>query len=180
MMVNIGQSVPYVSCYDWGQKVLDDLVATIRPDVVVTSDRPVLTTPENPTRDSASLAQIGDGMATYWRTLLAHHIAVVPIRETPEMGFDVPQCLADKSVEDCTASAEATITPDPPTVIATQQMNGAVHLVDMNAVICPDGRCTPVVGRIVKFRDTHHLTATYVESITPVFTAKLLATGAFG
>jgi SGNH domain (fused to AT3 domains) len=180
MMINIGQTVPYTSCYDWGRAVLNDLLTTIKPDVVVTSDRPVLGTPDNPIRGPASRAQIGDGMATYWRILLAHHIAVVPIRESPEIGFDVPQCLAEKSVEDCTVPLGDTITPDAPTVIATREVGDAVHLVDMNSVICPAGRCTPVVGRIVKFRDTHHLTATYVESITPEFTAKLLATGAFG
>jgi hypothetical protein len=180
MMVNSGQSVPYTSCYDWGRAVLHDLLTTIRPDVVVTSDRPVLGTPQHLTPGQDSRTQIGDGMLPYWRTLLAHHIAVVPIRESPEMGFDVPQCLAVRTVQQCTVAADVTIAPDLPTVVATRQLDGAVQLVDMNPVICPHGSCPPVVGNIVKFRDKHHLTATYVDSITPIFTAKLLATGAFG
>jgi hypothetical protein len=179
MTVNTGFTTPYTSCHAWGVAAMHDVLTRIKPDVVVTSDRPVLGTPQHLTPGPASLAQIGAGMATYWRKLLAHHIAVVPIRESPEMGFDVPTCLRYNSVSACTVRAAKAVTKNPPTVVAARAMKGAVHLVDMNAVICPHGTCRPIAGRIVKFRDLHHLTYTYVRSIAWKLKPKLLATGAF-
>jgi hypothetical protein len=180
MTINSGETVPYEACHTWGQAVLQDVLTKIKPDVVITSDRPVLGTPDHPTPGTASFAQIGEGMATYWRTLLDHHIAVAPIRESPEMGFDVPTCLAHNSIAACTVPASIAVTANPPTVAGVRDIGSAVHLVSMNKVICPDGTCTPVDGHIVKFRDRHHLTYTYVMTLVPQLQRRLLATGAFG
>jgi hypothetical protein len=179
MAVNTGETVPYTACHAWGEAAMQDILTTIKPDVVITSDRPVLGTVDYPTPGPESLAEIGHGMATYWHTLLDHNIAVVPIRESPEMGIDIPTCLRDNSVAACTVPASQAITPDPPTVVAARELGTKVHLVDMNHVICPHDTCKPVVGRIVKFRDLHHLTNTYVQVIAAKFATKLLATGAF-
>jgi hypothetical protein len=180
MTINLGSSAPYSSCHTWGRAVLRDLLDRIHPNVVITSNRPVLGTTAHPHAGPAAFADIGRGMATYWRVLLAHHIAVVPIRESPEMGFDVPHCLATSTPAACSRPARSVVTPNPPNVIAARELGGRAPLVDLNPVICPHGVCRAVEGRIVVFRDVHHLTATYVASIAPKVRHALLATERFG
>jgi hypothetical protein len=174
MTVNSRHTDPYVSCHEWGANALHSLL-TLKPDVVITSDRPVLGIPGHPTADAHTLAAIGDGMATYWRTLLAHHIPVVAIRESPEMGIDEPVCLQQSkgALGPCSVRAADAITPDPPTVVAARQV-AAARLIDMNRFICTD-TCIPVVGNVLVFRDRHHITATYSATTAPYLLRALLA-----
>lgn len=177
MLVNSGHTDPYTSCYQWGKDVMSDLLNKIKPNVVLTTARPVLGTPQHPP-GPAAFAQIASGAATYWRTLIKHHIRVVGMHESPEMGIDIPTCLAHHARSACNVPAAKAITKNPPTALAAGLVP-ASHLVSLNAVICPSGVCTATYGNIVKFRDVHHLTATYVEFIEPQIRQRLLATKAF-
>jgi SGNH domain (fused to AT3 domains) len=167
MTVNIGETAPYTRCHDWGVSVLRTLLTRLRPDVVITSDRPVLGVPGHPRPDSATRAAIGHGMATYWRALIAHHIPAVAIRESAELGIDEPSCLrsAGHAAASCTVAAADAIIPDPPTVVAAAEVPAA-HLIDMNRYVCA-ARCRPIVGNVLVFRDAHHLTATYAATTAP-------------
>ena len=54
--------------------------------------------------------------------------------------------------------------------IANQLIHAArsfsnVAFIDMNNVVCPNGTCTAVVDGILAYRDTHHLSAEYVEAM---------------
>ena len=39
----------------------------------------------------------------------------------------------------------------------------------MNDLICPDGRCAPVVGNVYTYWDGNHLTPDYVRTLAPIF-----------
>ena len=81
-----------------GPDVLDRLTAQ-PPDLPVTADRPVVGTPEHPTPDATSFGVIGRGMAAYWERMLDLGTSVIAIRETPEMGIDVPDCLSTRGAD---------------------------------------------------------------------------------
>ena len=53
-----------------------------------------------------------------------------------------------------------------------------MRLIDLDGALCPGGVCTAVVNGTVMYRDTHHLTQTYITSLEPFFMRKLLATRA--
>jgi peptidoglycan/LPS O-acetylase OafA/YrhL len=73
----------FTACNDWGAAVLHDLVTTIRPDVVLTSDYPRMATASHPGLGSpGAVADIGAGMAQYWNQLEAAGISVTAIRES--------------------------------------------------------------------------------------------------
>ena len=77
----------------WGAAVVHDLVTTIKPDVVITSDTRACSTPATPSGVAGGQAEIGAGMAQYWTQLEAAGISVTPIKESPDLVEDVPTCV---------------------------------------------------------------------------------------
>jgi hypothetical protein len=94
----------------------------------------------------------------------------------------VPDCLSERgaTIADCSRSLDDAVVADPPNVLATRAMDGRVPLVDMNDLLCADGTCSPVVGNVLVYRDLHHLTGTYVRTLTPYLERRLVATGTLG
>jgi hypothetical protein len=94
-MLNSNDIGDFTACQTWGAAVLHDLITTIKPNVVLTSDFPDMTTPDHPVMDEspAAMAEIGAGMAQYWTQLLNAGISVTPIKESPYMVEAVPTCV---------------------------------------------------------------------------------------
>ncbi|MGH8965327.1 MAG: SGNH hydrolase domain-containing protein, partial [Actinomycetes bacterium] len=157
-----GEDGPYVTCHKWGVKVLDQVINDIKPDVVITTTRPTLGTPDHRALDETSWKAIGDGMADYWRKLIAHDIGVVAIKETPEMGKDIPDCLSKPGAKpsDCDRKRSKAIGKGMPVEAAAKQVPQATY-VDLNDHLCGPKWCRPVVGNIVVYIDSHHITKTY-------------------
>ena len=42
---------------------------------------------------------------------------------------------------------------------------------------CPDGTCEPVIGGVITYFDTAHITATYAQTLAPQFDASLRSVG---
>ena len=42
---------------------------------------------------------------------------------------------------------------------------------------CPDGKCEPVIGGVITYFDTAHITATYAKTLATQFDARLHQTG---
>ncbi len=94
VLLNANGAGPFTACHAWGTAVLHDLVTTIRPDVVITSDYPNVATPGHPVSESpGAVADIGTGMTRYWTSLEHAGISVTAIKETPDLGEDVPACV---------------------------------------------------------------------------------------
>jgi hypothetical protein len=178
--VGAGDVSAYSECSAWGRDVLDRLSAN-PPDVLLTSDRPSVGTPEHTKADAVSRAAIGEGMTTYWQQMTDLGVHVVALRETPEMGVNVPDCISTPgaTLVDCDRARAKAVKDDAPTVVATRAMEGAVPLVDLTDLICSPETCSPVVGGVLVYRDKHHLTKTYVMSLAPYLARDLLSTGAF-
>jgi len=166
------------ACQAWGEAVLHDLVTTIRPNVVITSDYPsLLSTPGHPVNASpAAMAEIGAGMAQYWTRLERAGIAVTAIRETPDLVEDVPTCVDQHRTDlaKCDVPVSAAILPDSPVTDAAKLMNGKVTVVNANSLICGPKVCAPVVGNVLVFGDRHHLTGPYSKSTAPFLEPLLL------
>jgi peptidoglycan/LPS O-acetylase OafA/YrhL len=179
-VVGAGDDSTYVNCSAWGREVLEELRGDT-PDVLLTSDRPVVGTPDHTQADAESHAAIAEGMSEYWAESMDLGIQVVAIRETPEMGSNIPDCMSTPGavVEDCSRSLGKAL-GDGPTVLATEAMNGTVPLIDMTDLLCSDGSCGPVVGGVLVYRDQHHLTRTYVMTLATYLEERLAAAGVGG
>ena len=176
MMITPDLGGPYTSCHSWGAAVVRDLVTKIRPDVVITSDYPGLATVKHPKGGAAAQQDIGAGMAAYWKQLESRHISVVAIKESPDMGLNVPDCLSKNpsSPAKCTVPAARAIKRNLPTVYAAKAASGSVPLIDMNPLICGPVSCPPVIGNVLVYQDSHHLTSTYALTTAPYLERRLL------
>jgi len=180
LMSDPPSGAPYTSCQQWGATVLHDLLDTIRPDVVITSDLPDTGSVAHPQAGPQGYADIGAGMAKYWRQLEDHGISVVPIKETPVMGYDVPDCVAKNGIssQKCQAPVAKAVKRDPPTVYATRDMAGRVKEVDMNGFICDQTECPAVVGNVLVYFDANHMTSSYSTTLSTYLKPRLLASSA--
>jgi peptidoglycan/LPS O-acetylase OafA/YrhL len=174
MMITPDTGGPYTPCHAWGAAVVHDLKTSIRPNVVITSDYPGLATTRHPGGGAAAQADIGSGMASYWKDLEASGISVIAIQESPDVGVNVPACLSKFSAAKCTVPRAKAVAPDTPTVYATQATSGKVPLIDMDSLICGPVNCPPVVGNVLVYQDNHHLTSTYALTTAPYLEKRLL------
>lgn len=169
----------YTSCHDWGKKLTASLLKE-KPDVVLTSARPTLGTSQHNDVDETSWQQIATGAVTYWDTLRSAGIPVVPLIETPELGKDVPECLARtrNDFDECSVPRSKALAAGTPMAVAAEQAK--VRSVAVNDLICGSKTCRPVVGNVLVYRDKHHITRTFMLTLTPFVEQRLLATGVFG
>jgi hypothetical protein len=111
-------------------------------------------------------AALVDGMRRTWRSL-AGIAPVVVLRDTPAPRLDVAECVSAHR-EELTRCAvprdEALAGIGPLQVDAARGLTG-VRLVDLNDAICPADRCAAVIGGVLVYRDTNHLTATYARTL---------------
>jgi len=177
LMLNSNDIGTFTACHTWGTAVLHDLVTTIRPDVVLTSDYPNMAAVGHPVKESpAAIAAIGAGMAQYWTRLEDAGISVTPIKESPDLVEDVPTCV-EKHLTDlamCDVPTSKAILRNSPITTAAKLMNGKVKVVNANSLICGPKVCTPVIGNILVFSDRHHLTWPYSKSTAPFLEPLLL------
>jgi len=169
--------VRYTACHKWDVTVQHDLLTSIRPDVVITSDFTQMGSVAHPQYGPAAYADIAAGMARYWKQLQDHGIPVVPIQETPAMNFTPPDCVSEYGAAStaCDRPAAEAIPQDPPIVQAARLMAGTVKVIDMNQFICSRALCRSVVGNVLVYFDAHHLTSSYVETITPYLASRLFS-----
>jgi hypothetical protein len=167
----------FTPCHTWGAAVLHDLITTIRPDVVLTTDYPNMATVAHGGMESPSAdAEIGAGMANYWKQLEKAGISVTAIKESPDLIEDVPTCVEEHAADlsKCDVPRTTAILAKSPVAFAAKLMHGKVSVVDANSLICGPKVCAPVVGNVLVFSDRHHLTWPYSQTTAPFLMALLL------
>jgi peptidoglycan/LPS O-acetylase OafA/YrhL len=166
-------------CAAWRENALQ-LLEEQRPDLVLTTG---LTPAGYETIDYhvADAATFASGYVDVWRRLAAAGIDVGAIRDTPYFPVDVPECVAASldAPEVCDQSRlEVLDAVDDPLLAATAA--SGVGLVDLTDWICLPTTCPVVVGNVLVYRDRHHLTATYAQTLEPAMTARLRELGLLG
>ncbi len=158
---------PYTGCDGWNANVATALLAA-KPDVVVTSAARYQvvdgSTVLGPTESDARMVQ---GMRRSWQRLTGSGIRVVAVADTPRPGFDMADCVSanEAQLTECAVPRTTAFGLAGATVTTAAAGQGGVALVDLGDFICPNTPCAPVIGRVLVFRDDHHLTATYARSL---------------
>jgi peptidoglycan/LPS O-acetylase OafA/YrhL len=153
---------PYEECSNWNEAVVEELAA-LEPDLLVTSSSSA-GTPYGLEPGPEALATMTEGMVDLWEEIASPGVPILAIRDTPRTTTDVLDCLA-RYAHDLSACdrpvAEALELPDPQEQ-AVREVEGA-ELVDLTDMICEADTCPAVVGNVVVYRDSHHLTETYAR-----------------
>jgi peptidoglycan/LPS O-acetylase OafA/YrhL len=162
----------YPGCRPWREKVLERFVAENVHVVLITNSNR-LTDPSTgqPFADSIVKA----GYATLIPQLQSMGINPVVITDTPYPGTDVPICLskAIKNVGSCAVTRDKGIRANrQQTSIDVAVENNAQYL-DVSHWVCTIDTCPVITGNILMYRDSHHLTTTYVQFLTPLIDAAI-------
>jgi hypothetical protein len=144
------------ACRQWHERTWQAIVDA-RPDLLVMSDRHG----SRPARDragweatiAAALARVPDGTA------------VAVLSETPVATDRVPVCLSAhlRDVDRCEPAWPS------PTIDATNAALEAVTLaagatfVDLTPLLCTDSRCPVIVGNVLVYRDSDHVTQPFAQ-----------------
>ncbi len=162
---------PYTSCAEWNDEVRAQIV-DLDPDLVLTSQRvtEVLTDPEDV--DTLSRDAMVDAIVASWQEMADHGIPVLGLLDNPSPSLSVYECVAENpdDLAACTFDRQEGVEASsaPLFQAAAEQVPGA-RLVDVRDAICPDEEvCVPVIGGVLVYRQTSHITDTYARTLRPV------------
>ncbi|MGZ4577050.1 MAG: acyltransferase family protein [Mycobacterium sp.] len=158
----MGNNAPYPQCREWVQRTMAKLVAD-HPDYVFTTS----TRPWN--------IKSGDVMpATYigiWQTLSDSNIPILAMRDTPWLvkngkPLDPADCLAKSgNAQSCGVKRSDVLADRNPTLDFVAQFP-MLNPLDMSDAICRPDSCRAVEGNVLIYHGAHHLTPTYVRTMT--------------
>jgi peptidoglycan/LPS O-acetylase OafA/YrhL len=162
MPLVMGSNAPYPECRDWVPKAMAKVVADHPDYVFTTSTRPWNTKP-------------GDVMpGTYvgiWQTFSDNNIPILAMRDTPWMvkdgqPFNPSDCLAKGGdAISCGIKRSDVLADHNPTLDFVEQFPMLKPL-DMSDAVCRTDICPAVEGNVLVYHDAHHLSATYMRTMT--------------
>jgi hypothetical protein len=113
------------------------------------------------------------GYLAVWR-LLPHTVKhIVVIRDTPKVHGGTLDCVRRaiaahrRAGTACAVARRGRLDRDAAVVAAQRLHSGRVQSVDLTRYFCAPHRCFPVVGGILAYRDSHHLTPAFVRTLGP-------------
>ncbi|MGE0218165.1 acyltransferase family protein [Mycolicibacterium sp.] len=153
---------PYPGCREWIDSAMADLMAD-RPDFV-------LTTTTRPRTDAPG-DYVPDSYLGIWDAFAANDIAIVGVRDTPWMYhdgmlFSPVDCLAEGGDPDTCGLPRSEVLADyNPTLDYLDRYPGLLPI-DLSDAICRPDFCRAVEGNVLVYHDAHHLSASYVRTMT--------------
>jgi hypothetical protein len=155
---------PYPQCHDWSLRVLDRLKQDRPEAVFTTSTRPV---PANGPGD-----WIPPGYIDTFDQLMNAGIRVYGVRDSPwprnaqGVNFESPVCLnAGGDANTCGSSRAVVLSPVNP-ALAYSATRPLFHSLDLTNAVCTPDVCPAVVGNVIVYKDWHHVSATFIRSLT--------------
>jgi hypothetical protein len=158
----MGDNRPYPGCRDWNKKVMPKLISDHPDFVFTTSTRPWNIKP-------------GDVMpGTYigiWQTLSDNNIPILAMRDTPWLvrngkPFFPADCLADGGdAISCGIKRSDVLSDHNPTLDFVKQFP-LLKPLDMSDAVCRKDICRAVEGNVLLYRDAHHISTTYMRTMT--------------
>jgi peptidoglycan/LPS O-acetylase OafA/YrhL len=161
----------YTGCDTWRALTLRR-IAALNPTVVVVAGS------DNEAAANVSPAAYANATVSTIRTLeQTTHAKIVYLEDTPYPGYDVAGCVAAhlEDVKSCNLplSRAYTYPARHQAVNQALQRLGGVTLVNPADWMCADNVCPAVVGNLLTFRDTSHLSVEFSEWLTPMITSLL-------
>jgi SGNH domain (fused to AT3 domains) len=172
----------YTQCDTWRRNVLTKIRSFARVDLLVMSGSSSSTLIRRSDGAvigdaAAAAAEWGAGYKRVVDRLAGQVRRIVILRDTPALGFAVPSCLVAHTgwTRPCSRLRSAAYT------VARWNAEQAVDVQytwvrasDMGDWICQPTRCWPVTSsRILRYRDSHHLTNTFAAVLAPAMYSRL-------
>jgi peptidoglycan/LPS O-acetylase OafA/YrhL len=156
----------YTECDPWRAASMAR-IRQLHPAVVVMSSRIDLApaVPGDPDRVWA------DGWVEAVKAVTAAGTRVVLIEDTPDPRQNVLECVSThvSDVRPCgVAVRDAIPTPERRTMVAEALAEVQVRVVDPFSWFCALGKCPSIIGNVLVYRDTSHVTTVYSALLAPL------------
>jgi peptidoglycan/LPS O-acetylase OafA/YrhL len=177
MAIETLDNIRAVDACDRWRKLSTARIQEMRPDAVILSSSSLYPQP-----GSSKLIDVSDwerGSRETFLALTRRNIAVRFIRDTPNADYDVPYCLAQLAWNGRAACPPLLRTKALNDGIYRAQLRAAadfsnVKIIDMSDAICSKDSCETEQGDLVKYRDSDHMTSSYIKSLAGDLQSRLL------
>lgn len=152
-------------CKQANEKTYQEL-QTLDADLIITSNWTDVDWAEDPV----------EGFVQAWEELPA---PVMVIADNPAMqpADGTTTCVVENypETERCARDKHRALPTDHqlPAVEQSQEQGMKVGLVDLTEAYCTDDECPPVIGNVMVYRDPHHVTATYAQTLAPLVAERI-------
>lgn len=109
-------------------------------------------------------AQARRGYQASWAPLIQRGATIVALRDTPAAGTGVQGCLDRNPVATCRISVQRAFQA-PDYLFRTAEVTRGAVAVDTAPMFCIRGQCPAVIGNALVYRDSQHVTRTYIRSL---------------
>jgi peptidoglycan/LPS O-acetylase OafA/YrhL len=163
---HIGDGEDGASCRAWEKSAISHLASDPNINVVVMS----AFTQKLTHGGSPNFSGIRQGYKDAFDAILASGKRIIVVADTPLPRTNVPECLAatKTKTDPCTTPITYALHDDPMVDAARLEGSANIHVVDLHSVFC-DTVCHSIVGGVPAYKDGHHLTTPFLQSLTPVF-----------
>ncbi|WP_449279796.1 acyltransferase family protein [Leucobacter sp. GX0328] len=158
-------------CSSWNDQVIEALEERPEIDTIVTSAKAANRVVSNAEdwQDAAVL-----GYEERWQQLPGSVRGVVAIADTPQMPEDVLQCVGENGEKAASAcAAPATEQPEDDPLLRAAAVSRNVETVDMGQYFRSGEEHPPVLGGVLVYRDSHHISWAYAETLTDALAERL-------
>lgn len=137
-------------CMKWNENVVDE-ISKEQPDMIVTladnADKP---------------ESVPEGFLEQFEKAEEYGIPVMAIRDTPYFPEDVSECLSVNGLDTdkCNVDRDETY-PKPSAWEKLDNPPSNVHYVDYTDYICNEEECPVVIGNVIAYLDSSHMSATF-------------------
>lgn len=109
------------------------------------------------------------GYQSAWEPIAAAGSRIAVLADNPESSEEAVACLtrfslgSDRTGECGTSRAEAFRHPDG--LVAAAQLVPGTTVIDLTPYYCTAERCPSIIGNVIVYRDTNHITATFAKTL---------------
>ncbi|CAM4201202.1 acyltransferase family protein [Lacicoccus alkaliphilus] len=140
------------TCEEWVGNVTKELVEE-QPDLVFT------------TADATEWEGLPEGYAEKWAELEEEGVKVFAIKDNPRVEYDIPGCVEQYGEDNEGCYLENDLEDFTDEIDQLDLSN--VYYADLTDKFCEDDVCKPIIGNVLVYRDDHHITKTYSETLAP-------------
>ena len=148
------------TCSEWNRDAFD-VIMSYAPDAVFTLGT-------RSEEEPGLLDAFYPPSVAVWQQFSDAGVSVLGIRDTPRLPFDVPECLEANSGDTALCRYPRSEIYSPDIMSTSAHLPESFRLLDLTDAIMGPEYFDPIVGNVVVYRDSGHLTATYAATMTPM------------
>ncbi|MFE4469937.1 acyltransferase family protein [Leifsonia sp. NPDC056824] len=163
-----------VDCTDWVKGSLPS-IAALKPAVVVDA----ALVPAGYYTAQLTMDPLDKQVAAHQAAIdgfLKDGAKVAVITDTPYEPQDVPNCVAanpEAQSAACAGPRATVLTGRPQPLLDAAKATPGVAVLDLSDRLCTPTECPVVIGGVIVYKDRHHLTKTYADSLLPFIESQL-------